>query len=156
MTSEYTMEFIWIMSGYNPCKRETIEQLINSASIRPYFPNIFTGLTNWLKSFSPLPLCSVDSPNFAFSLHFFMEIMEKSFSLFSFFPTAIAQNLFLNGFLKDFWALFRAIFSNDCPKWKLSNEESNGGFNEISMIFPMVFPMIFSNGFSSNVRVKHS
>ena len=27
MASDYPTEFIWIMSGYNACKRETIEEL---------------------------------------------------------------------------------------------------------------------------------
>jgi hypothetical protein len=34
MTSDYTVEFVWIMSRYNGCSRETVEQLFRPAPIR--------------------------------------------------------------------------------------------------------------------------
>jgi len=34
MKPDYTVEFIWIMSKYNACKRENIEELIRTPSIR--------------------------------------------------------------------------------------------------------------------------
>ncbi len=34
MKPDYTLEFIWIMSKYNACKREDIEELIRTPSIR--------------------------------------------------------------------------------------------------------------------------
>ena len=34
MKPDYTVEFIWIMSKYNACKREDIEELIRTPSIR--------------------------------------------------------------------------------------------------------------------------
>ncbi len=33
MTDDYTAEFIWIMSKYNACSRENIEQLIQTPTI---------------------------------------------------------------------------------------------------------------------------
>jgi len=34
MTPDYTMEFIWIMTGYYACSSESIEQLLRTPSIR--------------------------------------------------------------------------------------------------------------------------
>lgn len=34
MKSDYLLEFIWIMGGYQACSRETIEQLIKTPNIK--------------------------------------------------------------------------------------------------------------------------
>jgi hypothetical protein len=34
MSIDYTVEFVWIMSRYNGCSRETIEQLLRTPTIR--------------------------------------------------------------------------------------------------------------------------
>ena len=39
MKPDYAVEFIWIMSKYNACKREDIEELIRTASIRSLISN---------------------------------------------------------------------------------------------------------------------
>jgi hypothetical protein len=36
LSSDYTVEFIWIMSGYNACQPEHLEQLMNPPSIRAH------------------------------------------------------------------------------------------------------------------------
>jgi hypothetical protein len=39
MIPDYTMEFIWIMSGYNACTREAVEQLIRTACMHTLLSN---------------------------------------------------------------------------------------------------------------------
>lgn len=34
MSVDYTVEFVWIMSKYNACRRENIEELIRTQAIR--------------------------------------------------------------------------------------------------------------------------
>jgi len=34
MSSDYTLEYIWLMSQYKACRRENIEQLIRTPSMR--------------------------------------------------------------------------------------------------------------------------
>ena len=39
MAPDYTVEFIWIMSEYNACSREDIEELIRTPSMRALITN---------------------------------------------------------------------------------------------------------------------
>jgi len=35
MSPDYTVEFVWIMSKYNACKREDLDDLIRAPSMKP-------------------------------------------------------------------------------------------------------------------------
>jgi len=55
MKPDYTVEFIWIMSKYNACKREDIEELIRTASIRSLVYQNMERVNDLLKKFSLTP-----------------------------------------------------------------------------------------------------
>ena len=50
MKSDYTVEFIWIMSKYNACKREDIEELIRTPSIRSLISQHSESVAKMVKS----------------------------------------------------------------------------------------------------------
>jgi hypothetical protein len=51
MKPEYTVEFIWIMSKYNASKRENIEELIRTPSIRSLIHQYMSRINELLKNF---------------------------------------------------------------------------------------------------------
>jgi hypothetical protein len=51
MKPDYTVEFIWIMSKYNASKREDIEELIRTLSIRPLISQFTDRVYDLLEKF---------------------------------------------------------------------------------------------------------
>jgi len=49
MKPDYTVEFIWIMTKYNACKREDIEELIRTPSIRSLISQYKSRINELLK-----------------------------------------------------------------------------------------------------------
>jgi len=62
MKPDYTIEFIWIMSKYNACKREDIEELIRTPSIRSLIYQYMTRVNEFLKKIqsNPCPVTDED------------------------------------------------------------------------------------------------
>lgn len=56
MRPDYTVEFIWIMSKYNACKREDIEELILTSSIRSLVSTHMTRINELMKDFQTTQL----------------------------------------------------------------------------------------------------
>lgn len=50
MAPDYTVEFIWIMSKYNACKRKDIEELIRTPSIRSILRQHFNSINGFIKT----------------------------------------------------------------------------------------------------------
>lgn len=51
MTPDYTLEFIWIITGYNACSIESIEQLLRTPSIRSLVSNHLSRIGDMMGSF---------------------------------------------------------------------------------------------------------
>lgn len=51
MSDEYTVEFVWIMSKYNSCSRESIEQLLKTPTIRKHTAKYQGRINELLKLF---------------------------------------------------------------------------------------------------------
>jgi hypothetical protein len=52
LSEDYTVEFVWIMSKYGSCSRESIEQLLKQPSIRKHTAKYQTRLNELLMTFS--------------------------------------------------------------------------------------------------------
>ncbi|MGB3398983.1 MAG: ankyrin repeat domain-containing protein [Candidatus Deferrimicrobiaceae bacterium] len=53
MSVDYTVEFVWIMSKYNGCSRETIEQLLRTPTIHRHVAKYQPRIEELLKDFPP-------------------------------------------------------------------------------------------------------
>jgi hypothetical protein len=55
MSVDYTVEFVWIMSKYDGCSRDTIEQLLRTPAIRRHITEYQPRIQELLKDFTPAP-----------------------------------------------------------------------------------------------------
>jgi hypothetical protein len=54
MSVDYTVEFIWIMSKYNGCNRENIEQLLRTPAIRRHIAKYQSRINELIRDFPPV------------------------------------------------------------------------------------------------------
>ena len=53
MKSDYTVEFVWIMSKYNGCSRASLEQLLKTPTIRKHVAEKLPRINELLNKFPP-------------------------------------------------------------------------------------------------------
>jgi hypothetical protein len=51
MSPDYTLEFLWIMSKYDACKREDLEELLRAPALKSLVSNYAPRINELLRSF---------------------------------------------------------------------------------------------------------